>query len=105
MTPARRSLDWPDPRVAVVRRHPWIRYSDGGTTSTHNCQALCPRHHHVKDNDTAWTVQPLDGGELKWTSPTGHVYTKSAATYPIDRTTVVEPAEERPATDPDPPPF
>jgi hypothetical protein len=46
-----------------------IRYSAGGETSTHNCQALCPRHHHVKDDDPGWTVQPLDGGDVKWTSP------------------------------------
>jgi hypothetical protein len=57
-----------------------IRYSDGGTTSADNC------HHHVKDDDVGWRVEPLTGGALRWASPTGHVYVKPAATYPIDRT-------------------
>jgi len=80
-----------------------IRYSAGGETSADNCQSLCPRHHHVKDDDTGWSVQPLDTGELKWTSPTGHVYVKPAATYPIDRATTV--AAQASSVDPDPPPF
>jgi hypothetical protein len=46
----------------------------------------------------------LDGGELKWPSPTGHVYIKRAATYPVDRTTELSRSEPAPA-DPDPPPF
>jgi hypothetical protein len=75
------------------------RYIDGGSTSEANCQSLCPRHHHLKDDDTGWRVERLDDGDLEWTSPTGHVYRKPAATYPIDQTTTLEPP------DPDPPPF
>jgi hypothetical protein len=41
--------------------------------------------------------------DLKWTSPTGHVYVKPAATYPIDRATTV--AAQASSVDPDPPPF
>jgi hypothetical protein len=84
------------------------RYTDGGPTSEQNCQTLCPRHHHLKDDDTGWHVQALPDGRLRWTSPTGHTYDKPAATYPIDATaplTAKPAAAERTTTDPDPPPF
>jgi hypothetical protein len=72
-----------------------IAWNDGGHTDAGNLHVLCSRHHHVK-HETAWRVERLDNGDTNWTSPTGHRYTKPAATYPIDRTT---------DTDPDPPPY
>jgi hypothetical protein len=44
-----------------------------GPTTAGNLAALC-RHHHRLKHQTRWTVQPGDGGELVWTSPTGHRY-------------------------------
>lgn len=46
----------------------------GGPTSDDNLAALCRRHHVLK-HQTPWHVTQIDDGLLKWTSPTGHVYT------------------------------
>jgi hypothetical protein len=43
------------------------------------------RHHHAK-HEAGWQPRRLPNGDLEWTSPTGHVYIKEAATYPIDQT-------------------
>lgn len=45
----------------------------GGPTSAENLAHLCRRHHTVK-HASAWTVEQLGGGILKWTSPTARSY-------------------------------
>jgi hypothetical protein len=69
-------------RCEVDHREAW---ECGGATCAFNLEALCPRHHHGK-HETGWTPRRLPNGDLEWTSPTGHVYIKEAATYPIDQT-------------------
>lgn len=49
----------------------------GGPTACGNLAHLCKRHHTLKHN-SHWTVRPLPGGVLEWTSPTGRVYTDLA---------------------------
>ncbi|UGB35738.1 HNH endonuclease [Microbacterium sp. cx-55] len=45
----------------------------GGPTAVDNCEALCQRHHSMKQF-TAWRVRQLGGGVLEWTSPLGATY-------------------------------
>jgi hypothetical protein len=94
-------------RCEIDHREAW---ECGGVTCAFNLDVLCPRHHHGK-HEAGWQPRRTPDGDLEWTSPTGHVYIKEAATYPIDRTThppeptdAPEPAEQS-ETDPDPPPF
>lgn len=49
-------------------------YAQGGRTEHSNLCHFCQRHHSMKQF-TAWQVQQLDGGILRFTSPTGRVYT------------------------------
>lgn len=53
-----------------------IRWVDHGETSLENTAPLCKGHHLVKDN-TDWVVRQLpgSGGAVRWTSPTGRLYT------------------------------
>lgn len=44
----------------------------GGKTVPENLGHLCFRHHTLKHN-TDWTVEQLEHGVLKWTSPLGTV--------------------------------
>jgi hypothetical protein len=69
-------------RCEVDHREAW---ECGGATCAFNLDALCPRHHHGK-HEASWQPKRLPNGDLEWTSPTGHVYVKEAATYPIDQT-------------------
>jgi hypothetical protein len=109
----------PATRAQIDHRHPW---ADGGTTSETNLDALCSRHHHLKDDHTGWRTGRTEDGDTQWTSRTGHRYLEPAATYPIDttldRTTGPGPDSndrdsndrDRPPADeaqsgPDPPPF
>jgi hypothetical protein len=71
-------------------REPWEHH---GQTNEANLLTLCSRHHHLK-HEAGWTPQRLPDGDIEWRAPTGHRYTESAATYPIDHTT-------RAAPDPD----
>ncbi|MDT4933889.1 MAG: hypothetical protein QOK11_1781, partial [Pseudonocardiales bacterium] len=83
-----------------------VAWSDGGHTNEGNLHVLCARHHHLK-HETAWQVQRLPNGDTSWTSPSGHRYTKPAATHPVDRTNAA-PSEGRSEPDigsVDPPPF
>jgi hypothetical protein len=73
-----------------------IAWDAGGCTDPENLYALCPRHHRMK-HEGGWSYRALEGGDIDWTSPTGHRHRRDVATYPVDRTT-------RPAG-PDPPPF
>lgn len=45
-----------------------------GPTSADNLHALCRRHHGLKHED-GWSVEPLPGHQLRWTSPLGAVAT------------------------------
>lgn len=69
-----------------------IDHAFGGETSEHNLALLCRRHHVLK-HQTAWSVQQLGRGRLRWTSPAGRAY--------VDRP---EPTV-RFVGDADPPPF
>ena len=73
-------------------------WQDQGETKFENLAAECPRHHQMK-HDADWTVQRLDDGTVRWTSPTGHTYDRPLDPLPIDRTAQLVNA------DPDPPPF
>jgi hypothetical protein len=81
-------------------------WTQGGTTSADNIDALCSRHHHTK-HDAAWRTHREPDGATTWTSPTGHHYRKPPDTYPIDHTR--QPSREtdqNPEIDTvDPPPF
>ncbi|MFK4790428.1 DUF222 domain-containing protein [Microbacterium sp. ZW T5_56] len=48
-------------------------WEDGGETCVDNLAHLCRRHHVLKHN-SAWTVENLGGGVLRWTSPLGYEY-------------------------------
>jgi hypothetical protein len=69
-------------RCEIDHRRSW---ECGGATCAFNLDLLCPRHHHGK-HEAGWQPRRLPNGDLEWTSPTGHVYVKEAATYPIDQT-------------------
>ena len=69
-----------------------LAWDDSGTTGKHNCETLCPRHHHLK-HEAGWTVAGDPAGTLTWTSSTGHTYR-------------APPGSLRPPDQPDePPPF
>ncbi|WP_051192022.1 HNH endonuclease signature motif containing protein [Microbacterium luticocti] len=50
-----------------------VPYSAGGPTCLCNLEHLCKRHHTVK-HETAWRVEQLPGGVLRWSAPTGRVH-------------------------------
>ena len=54
-----------------------VRWPEGPTDAA-NLAALC-RHHHRLKHQTQWTVRAGPGGELAWTTPTGHRYLTSPA--------------------------
>jgi hypothetical protein len=51
-----------------------IPYAQGGPTCLCNLEHFCKRHHTVK-HDTAWSVEQLPGGILRFTAPTRRVHT------------------------------
>ena len=72
--------------------HPWAL---GGLTTPQNMQALCCKHHHLKD-ETTWQVSRQPDGSTRWTAPTGHRYQQPPPDpLPLDTTMVV--AVEEPA--------
>ncbi|HJQ42781.1 MAG TPA: DUF222 domain-containing protein [Jatrophihabitantaceae bacterium] len=77
-----------------------------GETKPDNLNALCERHHQLK-HETTWHYEVTDDSSVVWTSPTGHIYTRLATTYPVDTTTRANapPGEAAAPTDSDPPPF
>jgi hypothetical protein len=79
-----------------------VAWEDGGNTDPANLHALCSRHHHLK-HEAGWRYETTADGDTVWTSPTGHVYIRRAATYPVDHTAVGQ--ARRVPTDPDPPTF
>jgi hypothetical protein len=76
-----------------------LEWDLGGSTKVENLVALCSRHHHLK-HDTTWQYDLRDDGSVVWTSPTGHTYSRPAATYPVDALDWRKPAPKKP----DPPP-
>ncbi|MHC5795821.1 HNH endonuclease signature motif containing protein [Lacisediminihabitans sp. FW035] len=50
-----------------------------GPSNHDNLAHLCPKHHDQKHH-TRWSVEHLGGGDLEWTSPTGHRYVTEPAT-------------------------
>jgi hypothetical protein len=52
-----------------------VAVADGGATTDDNLAPLCRYHHRVK-HDHGWTYRRLATGDYRWTSPTGHTYTK-----------------------------
>lgn len=48
-------------------------WEDGGETCIDNLAHLCRRHHVLKHN-SAWLVENLGGGVLRWTSPLDYQY-------------------------------
>jgi hypothetical protein len=52
-----------------------VAVTDGGATTDDNLAPLCRYHHRIK-HDHHWTYRRLPTGDYRWTSPTGHTYTK-----------------------------
>ncbi len=50
-----------------------IEWQHGGETDVENLAHLCRSHHQFKAY-SAWTVDQIGGGRLKWTSPSGKTY-------------------------------
>ena len=100
---ASRTCQRPARGCDIDHRLEWIL---GGETKPENLNALCERHHQLK-HETCWQYEVADDGDVTWTSPTGHTYTRNATTYPVDTSTRAQLPPDRPAVspDPDPPPF
>lgn len=60
----------PAHRCDLDHRRP---HSLGGPTHNDNLGPLC-RHHHMARHHGYWTLQRLDDGDHRWTSPLGHTY-------------------------------
>ncbi|WP_448004110.1 DUF222 domain-containing protein [Agromyces bauzanensis] len=60
-----RRAEYADLDHTVARAH-------GGETADTNLAALC-RHHHRLKHESGWRVVQEPGGEMRWTSPAGHV--------------------------------
>ncbi|MBB5789735.1 HNH endonuclease signature motif containing protein [Jiangella mangrovi] len=50
-------------------------FAAGGTTCAANCHTLCETHHLLKHRGR-WRVTRLPDGTTRWTSPTGHTFTR-----------------------------
>jgi hypothetical protein len=59
-----------------------IPYEAGGRTCLCNAGPKCRRDHRLKQ-DPRWKVEQLTPAILRWTTPTGRVYTTEATRYPI----------------------
>ncbi|KAA9132409.1 HNH endonuclease signature motif containing protein [Microbacterium caowuchunii] len=70
-----RHCRFPGCRVPAIRCEidHTIDHARGGPTAVENCEALCQRHHTMKQF-TAWNVRQLGDGVLEWTSPLGRTY-------------------------------
>lgn len=55
-----------------------IDHAHGGSTDTDNLAHLCRRHHVLKHR-SAWSVEQLGRGRLRWRSPAGRAYTDRPA--------------------------
>ena len=54
-------------------------WQHGGETAHRNLAHLCAAHHHLK-HQTQWRVEQVEGGVMKWTSPSGRSYTTEPET-------------------------
>jgi len=72
----------PATRCEIDHRLAW---DDGGTTEPANLYTLCARHHHLK-HEAGWSYEVTADDDTVWTSPTGHIYMRRRASYPVDRT-------------------
>lgn len=52
------------------------RWVDGGATRVDNLAPLCRRHHRIR-HSPGWGYERLPNGDYLWTTPLGHMYTKS----------------------------
>lgn len=75
-----------------------VDWAQGGPTTAGNLQALCQRHHSMKQF-TGWRVSLLDDGQVSWTSPLGHTYTDHASPPVVFFTDEPEPPSSAPETD------
>lgn len=59
---------------------------DGGRTNHDNLCHLCPLHHKTKHKG-GWNLKQLEGGLMRWTARTGHVYdtTPDFTSAPVPR--------------------
>ncbi len=64
-----------------------LAWDDGGETRIDNLAHLCRRHHVLKHN-SAWKVESLGGGVLRWTSPLGHEYIDAPPRHAVSFTPV-----------------
>jgi hypothetical protein len=55
-----------------------VDHARGGSTDTDNLAHLCRRHHVLKHR-SAWSVEQLGRGRLRWRSPAGRAYTDRPA--------------------------
>lgn len=62
----------PASRCDLDHRTPWAQ---GGKTVACDLAPLCRYHHVIRHH--GWTHSPIDGGDYRWTSRLGHVYTTS----------------------------
>jgi hypothetical protein len=74
-------------RCELDHTTPWAH---GGTTHPGNLHHLCPKHHHLKHDNTGWTVASGPNRTLHWTAPTGRRYTThppgpTPPTHPVFR--------------------
>ncbi|MFV0372633.1 DUF222 domain-containing protein [Microbacterium sp.] len=79
-----------------------IAWEHGGHTAADNLAPAC-RGHHILKHHTRWRIEPLGGGTMQWTSPSGRRY----LVEPERRTPAFTPAPPGTPSDPEPdtPPF
>jgi hypothetical protein len=73
----RRSALTPRNGVDLDHTTPW----PNGATTAANLACLC-RHHHRLKHSPGWQVTHDAGGQMTWTTPTGHTFTTHPWTYP-----------------------
>ena len=57
-------------------------YQTGGRTCLCNGNPKCRHDHRVKQ-DPRWTVEQLENGNVRWTTPSGRQHTTEPTRYPI----------------------
>ncbi|WP_165368053.1 HNH endonuclease signature motif containing protein, partial [Phytoactinopolyspora endophytica] len=74
-----------------------------GPTSACNCSLLC-KTCHLQKHRAGWTVEQLEPGVQRWTSPTGHQQIVRLPRVALP-TPEPDPPPAREPTEPDIPPF
>lgn len=80
-----------------------VDWAHGGPTAADNLQALCQRHHSMKQF-TGWKVALRGDGVTSWTSPLGHTYTDHPSPPVVFFAEDPPPSDTPPARADDPPP-